>query len=440
MAELRQQNQATHVVLPLIDRSARPQYKIGPTLAAGDVKVLRHTGGSYDVSNIGTLPTQIGSTGMLDITLTATEMNPDDTDFPIIIQFIDVAGDEWDDNAIEIYVKPIRTNVKEINDGDLAGNNAVLKLAQLDINHPTASALKINTGGATSAINVTAAASGGIGVLINADLQAMTLASTSSHGVSIVGSSTGSTHALFLQSQSATGSALKLKNTTAGGLGMDIETSGVGLKVLSSTTHGVEIKGSTVSGSGHGILIDVPTGTGHGVTITGKNAGLILRGGTGKDIDAVEITDILLDTGTSLPATLALILADTGTDIPATLALILADTGTDIPATLALILADTGTDIPASIAALNDISTAEVKTQIDNALTVDTIAELAQATPDTTPTIAKALMMLYMIGRNNGTQTATLKKFFNDAGVNVFSQVVSATISQYSQAKMIPGT
>jgi len=70
MAELRQQNVAAKFVLPLIDRSNRPQLKTSPTLAAGDVKILRHTSGSYNVANIGTLPTEIGSTGIVEIALT----------------------------------------------------------------------------------------------------------------------------------------------------------------------------------------------------------------------------------------------------------------------------------------------------------------------------------------------------------------------------------
>jgi len=73
----------------------------------------------------------------------------------------------------------------------------------------------------------------------------------------------------------------------------------------------------------------------------------------------VDTNAVLVDTGTTLPATLASILEDTGTTLPATLAAILLDTGTTLPATLVSILSDTnavlvdtGTTLPATLAAI----------------------------------------------------------------------------------------
>jgi hypothetical protein len=81
--------------------------------------------------------------------------------------------------------------------------------------------------------------------------------------------------------------------------------------------------------------------------------GAYAAGTAGKKLSdmAVEVTAVLVDTGTDIPAALAVV--DANVDA------ILADTGTDIPAAIAVvdanvdaILVDTGTDIPAAISAL----------------------------------------------------------------------------------------
>lgn len=72
----------------LFDTSGK--VKTSPTLAAGDVQVSKD-GGAF--ANITDLPVQIGSTGVLKVSLTATEMNAD----RVAIKFHDAAGDEWAD-------------------------------------------------------------------------------------------------------------------------------------------------------------------------------------------------------------------------------------------------------------------------------------------------------------------------------------------------------
>lgn len=74
----------------LFDASEPTLIKTGPTLAAGDVQVSKD-GGAF--ANITDLPVQIGSTGVLKVTLTATEMNAD----RVAIKLHDAAGDEWVD-------------------------------------------------------------------------------------------------------------------------------------------------------------------------------------------------------------------------------------------------------------------------------------------------------------------------------------------------------
>lgn len=56
--------------------------------------------------------------------------------------------------------------------------------------------------------------------------------------------------------------------------------------------------------------------------------------------------------------------------------------------------------------------------------------------PGAAPLLAKAVMLLYMALRNKETSTASLRSFFNDAGVEVFSQVLSDDGSTFTKQKI----
>ena len=109
------------------------------------------------------------------------------------------------------------------------------------------------------------------------------------------------------------------------------------------------------------------------------------------------------------------------------------------------ILADTNElqsdDIPGLIAALNDISTAEVLTQVNAAL--DTaIPELGVAQPTATPTTRTGLMLLYMALRNRiDTQTSGTDalEFYNNAGTMIAKKLLTDNGSDYSEAKITSG-
>lgn len=78
------------------------------------------------------------------------------------------------------------------------------------------------------------------------------------------------------------------------------------------------------------------------------------------------------------------------------------------------ILEDTGTTLPATLAGLNDLSAAEVATEIADALSTDTYAELA-AVPAATVTLKDAILWLYALSRNKRTQTGSTATLRNDA-------------------------
>lgn len=102
------------------------------------------------------------------------------------------------------------------------------------------------------------------------------------------------------------------------------------------------------------------------------------------------------------------------------------------------IATDTTTDIPATIAALNDLSTGDVLTQVNTAL--DTaISELGVGAPSATPTLRTGLMLLYMSLRNRvdvDTTGTDAMKVYNDAGVQIASKLVTDDGTDYSEAKM----
>ena len=91
--------------------------------------------------------------------------------------------------------------------------------------------------------------------------------------------------------------------------------------------------------------------------------------------------------------------------------------------------------INALIAALNDLSAAQVNAQVVDVMTVDTIAELAQAAPSDTPTIASGLMALYMALINQLDVTAGFKEVHNAAGTVIFKKALTEDGTTYREAK-----
>lgn len=99
---------------------------------------------------------------------------------------------------------------------------------------------------------------------------------------------------------------------------------------------------------------------------------------------------------------------------------------------------DTATDIPALIAALNDISPANVLTQVNAALDA-AIAELGVAAPSATPTLRTGLMLLYMSLRNKTivqTSGVDALEIHNNAGTKIASKLITDDGSDYTEAEM----
>ena len=94
--------------------------------------------------------------------------------------------------------------------------------------------------------------------------------------------------------------------------------------------------------------------------------------------------------------------------------------------------------MPGLIAALNDLSSAEVLTQVNAAL--DTaITELGVAIPAATPTLRTGLMLLYMALRNKTvvqTSGTDAIEFHNDAGTLITKKLLSDDGSDMTEAEM----
>jgi hypothetical protein len=168
---------------------------------------------------------------------------------------------------------------------------------------------------------------------------------------------------------------------------------------------------------------------------TGFHVNVLEVGGTAQTANdnGADINTLL----TRIVGTLA-----AGTHNPATAAQIavLSDwiDGGRLDLILDIIAVDTTTDIPALIAALNDISSANVLTQVNAAL--DTaIAELGVAAPTATPTLRTGLMLLYMMTRNRvdvDTTGTDAIKIYNNAGTQIASKLVTDDGTDYSEAEM----
>ena len=88
--------------------------------------------------------------------------------------------------------------------------------------------------------------------------------------------------------------------------------------------------------------------------------------------------------------------------------------------------------------ALNDVSTAEVLTQVNAAL--DTaIAELGVAAPTATPSLRTGLMLLYMAQRNKvvvQTSGTDALEYYNNAGTKITQKLLTDDGTDFTEAEM----
>jgi hypothetical protein len=113
----------------------------------------------------------------------------------------------------------------------------------------------------------------------------------------------------------------------------------------------------------------------------------------------------------------------------------------DLPtnAELATALGTADDAVLAAVAALNNLSAAQVNAEVVDVIRTDTISELAQGAPAATPTVATALMLLYMALRNQITVTGSSMTVSNDAGTVISKKALSDDAVTYTEAEMVTG-
>ena len=105
----------------VFDQDSPNPIQTSVTLAAGDVVVIRD---GTSQGNIDTLPTEIGTTGILTVTLSIAETTG--CTKQMTVKFHDAAGDEWLD---VVYAFPVMqavtpdANVTEISGDSTAADN-----------------------------------------------------------------------------------------------------------------------------------------------------------------------------------------------------------------------------------------------------------------------------------------------------------------------------
>ena len=95
--------------------------------------------------------------------------------------------------------------------------------------------------------------------------------------------------------------------------------------------------------------------------------------------------------------------------------------------------------LSSEITALNDLSSAQVNTEVSDVLKTDTVAEMAQQAPPTNPTFQEAVMYLYMALIHKVDITATLKEFHNNAGTVIWKKTLSDDATTYTEAESASG-
>lgn len=173
---------------------------------------------------------------------------------------------------------------------------------------------------------------------------------------------------------------------------------------------------ATGFGAGQSYTAILQAGTVGGVSVVGEVVAHFTLDKSAAAKDLANGTDGL----GALKAETALIVADTG-ELQIDWA-----NGGRLDLILDIVAADTTTDIPALIAALNDLSAAQVNTEVLDVMNVDTITLPGQEAPPLAPTHRQAVGWLYKVFRNRKDQTSTLWQLYADNETTVDAK---ATVS-----------
>jgi len=400
------------------------------TFATGEVKVSKRTGsGAISTANIASSPTA-GSTGLMNISLSATEMQADE----VTVEFIPVSND-FAARAVSIVTSnlPTPADVLEVNSSsvtgvsdfkaDVSGLATSASIAALnDFDPATDTVANVTTVGSVSG------SVGSIsGITFPTGFSSLTVSAVAD-GVwdeAQSGHTTVGTFGYYLDDQisgisgggGGTDWTATEKNQIRYRLGVDGTTAAPS---VNSPDLATQASVDTVDANVDSILVDT------GTTLPAQISGIETKVDT---VDA-NVDAVLVDTGTTIPGTIATvdanvdaILVDTGTTLPATLATIegkvdTVDTVADaIKVDTAAILADTGTDGVV-------ISTAQAQAIADEVLKRSVATGEATAAEHSLATIVLAILessrssTTWTIKRTDGSTTHATKTLSLDANAD----------------------
>jgi hypothetical protein len=104
---------------------------------------------------------------------------------------------------------------------------------------------------------------------------------------------------------------------------------------------------------------------------------------------------------------------------------------------------DVAADGSVEVNSIGAAALALINAELVDVLSIDTMPELPQAIPPATPTVAQALMLLYMSLRNKLENSTTQSKIFNDVGTNIATATLSDTggvSGTFTRDKLAAGT
>jgi len=250
-------NVAAKLSIPIRSTAAPGTFLTGETVAD---TAFFNDGGSWTSLAISDTFSEIGSTGVYEIDLTASEFNHDQV-------IIKTSSTNSQDNIIEINLIPAPANMKEIEEDALSGNSATFNLKQLNV---------INSSGDA----IVASSTGGNGKGINAS------GDGTGSGFEATGGPTGFGGSFQGGSSGGSGMKIAANADNSNGLSVDGDGSGSAAKFTAGATGvGIDALGGSTSGPGMRVRAQASNSKGLELIGAGNNAGLdILGGATGPGV------------------------------------------------------------------------------------------------------------------------------------------------------------
>lgn len=129
MPQIPFKGQAFETDIHLESQGTPGTFQANPTLATGDVKVVKDNGAE---NNLTTLPTVSPASGKtVRVQLSATEMDAD----KVTVIFSDAAGSEWYDHSIIIHTLPFAFTASAVNDVSATTTSFVTDLTETTNDH-----------------------------------------------------------------------------------------------------------------------------------------------------------------------------------------------------------------------------------------------------------------------------------------------------------------